>query len=71
MLATDPNKGGTGRPGVVYADDPDGGRRLNLTLAEDNAFWTWAIVEVLRHTGLFSGGQPGGGRSGWGVSLCS
>jgi integrase len=52
MLATDPSKGGTGRPGVVYADDPDGGRRVNLSLAEDNAFWTWAIVEVLRHTGV-------------------
>jgi integrase len=52
VLATDPNKGGTGRPGVVYADNPDGGPRLNLTLAEDNAFWTWAIVEVLRHTGV-------------------
>ena len=51
VLATDPNKGGTGRPGVVYADDPDGGPRVNLTLAEDNAFWTWA-VEVLRHTGV-------------------
>lgn len=52
VLATDPSKGGTGRPGVVYADDPDGGRRVNLSLAEDNAFWTWAIVEVLRHTGV-------------------
>lgn len=52
VLATDPNKGGTGRPGIVYADNPDGGRRINLTLAEDNAFWTWAIVEVLRHTGV-------------------
>lgn len=52
VLATDPAKGGTGRPGVVYADDPDGGPRRNLTLAEDNAFWAWAIVEVLRHTGV-------------------
>ena len=52
VLATDPTTGGTGRPGVVYADDPDDGSRRNLTLAEDNAFWTWAAVEVLRHTGL-------------------
>lgn len=52
VLATDPANGGTGRPGVVYADDPDGGPRRNLTLAEDTAFWTWAIVEVLRHTGV-------------------
>ena len=28
------------------------GRRINLTKAEDRAFWTWAIVEVLRHTGV-------------------
>lgn len=52
VLATDPTKGGTGRPGVVYVDDPAGGPRRNLTLAEDNAFWSWAIVEVLRHTGM-------------------
>ncbi|MGB8383065.1 MAG: hypothetical protein WCG47_17765, partial [Dermatophilaceae bacterium] len=52
VLATDPANGGTGRPGVIYADDPGGGSRRNLTLAEDTAFWTWAIVEVLRHTGV-------------------
>jgi hypothetical protein len=28
------------------------GQRINLTKAEDRAFWTWAIVEVLRHTGI-------------------
>jgi hypothetical protein len=27
-------------------------RRINLTKSEDRAFWTWAIVEVLRHTGI-------------------
>jgi integrase len=52
VLAGNPTKKSTNRPGVVYADDPDGGARRNLTLAEDNAFWTWAIVEVLRHTGV-------------------
>jgi integrase len=30
----------------------DSGQRINLTKAEDRAFWTWAIVEVLRHTGI-------------------
>jgi len=30
-----------------------------------------AVLAVLLLTGLFSGGQPGGGRSDWGVSLCS
>ena len=28
------------------------GRRRDLTYEEDNAFWAWATVEVLRHTGL-------------------
>ncbi len=52
VLAGDPTKKGINRPGVIYADDPDGRPRRNLALAEDNAFWTWAIVEVLRHTGV-------------------
>jgi len=49
---TDPAKGGRGRPGVVYATAADGGARRDLTLEDDKAFWSWAIVEVLRHTGL-------------------
>lgn len=28
------------------------GRLVNLSKAEDRAFWTWAVVEVLRHTGV-------------------
>ena len=36
----------------VYADDPATGRRRDLTVEEERAFWAWAIVEVLRHTGL-------------------
>lgn len=51
-VKTDPVRGGTGRPGVVYAEEPDGGERRNLTLEEDYAFWAWAIIEVLRHTGV-------------------
>jgi integrase len=51
-LGTDPARGGTGRPGVVYTAPPGGGARRNLTLEEDDAFWAWAIVEVLRHTGV-------------------
>jgi hypothetical protein len=35
----------------VWADDPAAGRRRDLTLEEDHAFWSWAIVEVLRATG--------------------
>lgn len=52
-LATDPELGGRGRPDVVYATVPDGtGRRRNLTLEADRAFWAWACVEVFRHTGV-------------------
>src|SRR6266487_659422 len=36
----------------VWAEDPDTGKRYDLTLAEHRAFWTWATVEVLRHTGI-------------------
>jgi len=36
----------------VWAGDPAGGRRRDLTLEEDHAFWSWAIVEVLRATGI-------------------
>ncbi|MBT2369694.1 site-specific integrase [Streptomyces sp. ISL-10] len=36
---------------AVWADDPQGARR-NLETEESNAFWTWAAVEVLRHTGI-------------------
>jgi hypothetical protein len=35
----------------VTATD-DAGRRVDLSKAEDRAFWTWATVEVLRHTGI-------------------
>jgi hypothetical protein len=30
----------------------------DLTQQEDEAFWTWAITETLRHTGMFSPGHP-------------
>lgn len=51
-LVTDPARGGTGRPGLIYAADPADGVRRNLTLEEENGFWAWAVVEVLRHTGV-------------------
>jgi len=51
-IVTDPTRGGTGRPGLVYAAAPPAGGRRNLTLEEECAFWAWAIVEVLRHTGV-------------------
>jgi integrase len=36
----------------VWAEDPAGGRRRNFTREEHQAFWAWAAVEVLRHTGI-------------------
>lgn len=35
----------------VTAEDVATGERLNLTVAEDKAFWAWATIETLRHTG--------------------
>ncbi|MFE2912434.1 tyrosine-type recombinase/integrase [Kitasatospora indigofera] len=37
---------------AVRVVDPATGESLNLTLAEDSAFWEWAAVEVLRHSGI-------------------
>lgn len=50
-ILADPAKGGRGRPGLVWADDTNG-RRRNLNFEEDKAFWGWALIEVLRHTGV-------------------
>jgi integrase len=36
----------------VWAQDPATGKHRNLTLEEHHAFWAWATVEVLRHTGI-------------------
>ncbi|MGH6781584.1 MAG: tyrosine-type recombinase/integrase, partial [Sphingomonadaceae bacterium] len=36
----------------VWAEPPDGGKRVDLIFEEHRAFWTWAMVEVLRHTGI-------------------
>ena len=36
----------------VWAEDPGGGPRRNLTREEHHAFWAWAAVEVLRLTGI-------------------
>jgi integrase len=35
----------------IWAQDADGNRR-DLTRDEDRAFWAWAAVEVLRHSGI-------------------
>jgi hypothetical protein len=42
----------THKPGVrVWAEDARG-KRHDLTWEEDHAFWAWAIIEVLRLTGI-------------------
>ncbi|MDV6248134.1 site-specific integrase [Rhodococcus opacus] len=38
--------------GKTWAEDPDTGKRSDLTHEEHQAFWTWSAVEVLRHTGV-------------------
>jgi integrase len=38
--------------GKVWADDPTTGKRRDLGLQEDLAFWAWATVELLRATGI-------------------
>jgi Phage integrase family len=38
--------------GRLWAEDPDTGRRRDLSFEEHRGFWTWAMVEVLRLTGI-------------------
>ena len=38
--------------GRIWAEEPESRRRRDLTFEEHRAFWTWAMVEVLRHTGI-------------------
>lgn len=38
--------------GKVWVDDPVTGKRRDVRLEEDLAFWAWAVVEVLRATGI-------------------
>jgi hypothetical protein len=52
VLVNDPERGGKGRRGQVYVEATGPGpARRNLTHEADRAFWAWALVEVLRHTG--------------------
>ena len=36
----------------IWITDPQNGKRLDAGLREERAFWAWAAVEVLRHTGI-------------------
>lgn len=41
-----------GQSGRVFATDLATGKRQDLTHQDEAAFWSWATVEVLRHTGI-------------------
>jgi len=36
----------------TWITDPRDGKRTDAGLREERAFWAWAAVEVLRHTGI-------------------
>ena len=38
--------------GRIWAEHPDTGLRRDVSFDEHRGFWTWAMVEVLRHTGI-------------------
>jgi len=42
----------TATTGRVWAEDPATGKRRDLSFEEHRGFWTWAMVQVLRHTGI-------------------
>lgn len=37
---------------TLWAENTSSGEVIDAARAEDDAFWTWAIIEVLRHTGI-------------------
>lgn len=50
--AADATSGDRSDPGRVMVEEISTANRLDLTRAEDEAFWSWAIIETLRHTGV-------------------
>jgi integrase len=36
----------------IWAEETGTGKRRDLTAEEEHAFWAWAVIEVLRHTGI-------------------
>lgn len=41
-----------GTPGNVWAEEPASGKRRLLNQEEEHAFWAWAVIEILRLTGI-------------------
>ena len=39
-------------PGNVWAEDPETDKQRLVNREEEHAFWSWAVIEVLRFTGL-------------------
>ncbi|MFC8944097.1 tyrosine-type recombinase/integrase [Streptomyces rochei] len=39
-------------PDAVLVTDEENGERIELLRREEDAFWAWAIIETLRHTGV-------------------
>lgn len=54
--STDKTVSNQGHLHVIEVQNLTTGEACNLTRSEDEAFWTWASIETLRHTGVFSGG---------------
>ncbi len=52
QAASDRRRGGQAGAGHLRARRLADHQRLDLTREEDEAFWTWAIVGTLRHTGM-------------------
>jgi integrase len=42
----------SGSTAKIWTEDPVTGARRDLSGEEDRAFWTWAAIETLRHTGI-------------------
>ncbi|WP_240512554.1 tyrosine-type recombinase/integrase [Streptomyces griseoruber] len=40
------------RPEAVMVENLANGEKLDLFQTEDDAFWSWAVIETLRHTGI-------------------
>lgn len=36
---------------AALVEDTETGERIDIARTEDDAFWTWAVIETLRHTG--------------------
>jgi site-specific recombinase XerD len=45
-------RGGLRRSRVGRVTDEESGERIELLRKEEDAFWAWAIIETLRHTGV-------------------